>query len=139
MNRKKILVVDDNRVILKTISMKLKASGYETFMAEDGSEALGIVRREHPDLILLDINFPADVAHGGGVSWDGFLIIDWLRRGESGWNTPFIVVTGAESPEIKQRALAAGAVAFFQKPVNNAELLSAIQRTLEKTEARPAA
>ena len=135
MNRKKILVVDDNKVILKAVSMQLTASGYEVLTAEDGSAALSTARYERPALILLDVGFPADVAHGGGVPWDGFRIIDWLRRGEEGWNIPFIIITGSQSPEIKERALAAGALAFFQKPVDNDELLSAIKRALEETEA----
>src|SRR5690242_5558332 len=68
--RKRILVVDDNKVILKAMAMKLKSSGYEVLMAEDGSEAVSTARQQKPDLILLDINFPPDVAHGGGVAWD---------------------------------------------------------------------
>src|SRR5213594_4756279 len=77
---KKILIVDDSIVILKTLSMKLKSSGYQVLTAADGATAVSTVRRERPDLILLDITFPPDVAHGGGVAWDGFLIISWLQR-----------------------------------------------------------
>src|SRR5689334_12871467 len=77
---KKILIVDDSLIILKTLSIKLKAAGYQVFTAVDGSEAVSTVRRERPHLILLDIGFPPDVGHGGGVAWDGFLIMTWLRR-----------------------------------------------------------
>src|SRR5258708_35376570 len=79
LKRKKILVVDDSPIILKTLSMKLKARGYDVLTAEDGSTAVSTARRERPDLILLDITFPPDVAHGGGVAWDCFLIMHWLK------------------------------------------------------------
>ena len=86
MNPKKILVVDDNAIILRTLSMKLKSSGYEVLTATDGAQAVSTVRREKPDLILLDISFPPDVAHGGGVPWDGFLILSWLQRLDDHYN-----------------------------------------------------
>jgi CheY-like chemotaxis protein len=80
MNRKKILVVDDSLLILQMMSMKLTANGYDVVTAEDGGTAVSTVRKEKLDLILLDLSFPPDVAHGGGVAWDGFLIMNWLRR-----------------------------------------------------------
>src|SRR5438445_484657 len=64
---KKILVVDDDAIMRKTISLKLEAEGYAVVTAADGSEAIKCVREEKPDLILMDILFPPDVAHGGGV------------------------------------------------------------------------
>ena len=67
-------------VVVKALEMKLKASGYDVLTAEDGSSAVATARKERPDLIVLDISFPPDVAHGGGVPWDGFLIMGWLRR-----------------------------------------------------------
>ena len=128
MNPKKILIADDNRIILKTVSTKISANGYRVLTAVDGGEAISTVRREKPDLILLDINFPPDVAHGGGVSWDGFLIMDWLRRMDEAKDIPVIVFTG--DVKCKDRSLAAGAVAFLHKPVNDEELLTVIQQTL---------
>src|SRR6266404_4631354 len=77
MSRKKILIVDDSQIILKTLSFKLKGAGYEVITAADGGTAVSLVRTQRPDLILLDITFPPDVAHGGGVGWDGFLIMEW--------------------------------------------------------------
>jgi CheY-like chemotaxis protein len=131
MSKKKILVVDDDRFILKALSMKLSAKGYQVLVAEDGGEAISLVRCEHPDLILLDLSFPPDVAHGGGVPWDGFLIMAWLRRINEARDTPIIVITGGDAMQYKERTLAAGAISFFHKPVNNEELLAAIQTALE--------
>src|SRR5216683_1930362 len=96
MNRKKILVVDDSPVILKALSLKLTAAGYDVLTAEDGAGAVNQARREKPDLILLDISFPPDVAHGGGVAWDGFLIMGWVRRMDEGRNIPIIIITGGD-------------------------------------------
>jgi len=127
---KKILIVDDSVIILKTLSAKLRSNGYEVSTALDGSEAVSTVRRLRPDLILLDINFPPDVGHGGGVAWDGFLILNWLRRMDEAVNTPVLVITGSDPAKYKQRCLAAGVSGFFQKPINNEELLSAISKIL---------
>jgi CheY-like chemotaxis protein len=127
MNRKKILVVDDNPVITATLSMKLKTAGYDVITAAEGSEAVGAVRREKPNLILLDISFPADV---GGVPWDGFKIIEWLRRIDEAKDVPVIVITGGAIEKYKDRSIASGAVAFFPKPIDNNRLLEVIQKTL---------
>jgi DNA-binding response OmpR family regulator len=125
-----ILIVDDNEVILKTLSLKLKANDYEVATAMDGSQALGAVRRQRPDLILLDINFPPDVGHGGGVPWDGFRMLEWFSRMEEVKTTPVIIITGGDAATDKDRALAAGAAAFFHKPINNDELLATIHKIL---------
>lgn len=128
--RPKILVVDDNAVILKTLSFKLKAKGYDIFTALDGAEAVSTARKEKPDLILLDISFPPDVAHGGGVPWDGFLIMEWLRRIDELKDTPIIVITGGDPMKYEKRALTAGAVAFFHKPLDHDSLIDIVHRTL---------
>ncbi len=132
MSKKKILVVDDNLVILKTMSLKLASNGYDVLTAEDGASAVNGVRTGKPDLILLDISFPTDVA-SGGVAWDGFLIMQWLRRLDEAKSIPIIVVTGGDPLIFKDRAIAAGASAFFHKPINNDELLVIVQKTLEET------
>jgi len=130
---KKILVVDDSIVILKTLSAKLRSNGYQVFTAADGSEAVSTVRRERPDLILLDINFPPDVAHGGGVAWDGFLIMSWLRRMDEAANTPVVIITG-DAAESRDRCVKEGVSGFFQKPINNDELLAAVQKLIGSEE-----
>lgn len=139
MSRKKILVVDDDLIVLKTMSMKLTANGYDVITAEDGGAAVSAVRQDRPDLILLDISFPPDVAHGGGVGWDGFLIMNWLQRMEEAKHIPIVVITGGDPAKYKARALAAGAASFFYKPIDNDELLAVIRKTLgePQAEAKP--
>jgi len=137
MSRKKILVVDDSPLILKLMSMKLTANGYDVVTAEDGGTAVSTVRQERPDLILLDLSFPPDVAHGGGVAWDGFLIMNWLGRIEEAKTIPIIVISGGDPAKNKDRALAAGAVSFFHKPIDNDALLAFIRETLAKGTVEP--
>jgi len=139
-NGKKILVVDDNPVIIKTLSFKLKAAGYKVLTALDGGEAVSSARKERPDLILLDINFPPDVSHGGGVPWDGFLIMGWVRRIDGAQNIPIIMITSGDPAIYKERALAEGAHSFFHKPIEMRELMATIEQILgtEPPKATPA-
>src|SRR5665213_4383173 len=130
---KKILVVDDNEIILKTISLKLQGAGYQVITALDGSEAVAAARKDSPDLILLDISFPPD---GGGVEWDGFRIMEWFHRLESAKKIPVIIITGGEDSKNKERAVTSGAVAFFNKPIDHDDLLKVIRATLAN-ESKP--
>jgi DNA-binding response OmpR family regulator len=131
MNRKKILIVDDNEVIRKTLTLKLN-NEYDILTAEDGSQAVSAARMKKPDLIILDIGFPPEVS---SVPWDGFRIIQWLRRMEEAKNTPIFIITGSSSSKHRDQAIAEGAAAFFQKPIDNDQLLNAIKNTLNKTAA----
>ena len=124
---KKILVVDDDEIILKTLSLKLQGAGYRVFTALDGAEAVAAARKENPDLILLDIGFPPAV---DGVPWDGFRIMEWFHRLDSPKKIPIIIITGSEDPKIKGRAASSGAVAFFHKPIDHDDLLMVIRSAL---------
>jgi CheY-like chemotaxis protein len=129
---KKILVVDDNEIILKTVSLKLQGAGYQVVTAMDGAEAVAAARREAPDLVLLDISFPPDV---GGVEWDGFRIMEWFRRMEAVKQTPVIIITGGQDASYRQRATSGGALAFFNKPIDHDDLLKAIRGALSGKKA----
>jgi CheY-like chemotaxis protein len=131
----KILVVDDNTLFAKAISLKLEGWGYQVVTALDSAEAISVARRGKPDLILLDIGFPPDV---GGVLSDGFRIMEWLHHLDESSKIPFIIITGDDDVRNKERALASGAVAFFQKPVNHDELLKAIRASLSVNAPKPA-
>jgi CheY-like chemotaxis protein len=132
--KKKILVVDDNEVVLKTVSLKLQGCGYQIITAMDGTEAVAAARRETPDLILLDITFPPDV---DGVPRDGFHIMDRFQCLDPAKRIPIIVITGFEEIENKERATSCGAVAFIHKPINHDDLLKMIRTTLEEPAGRP--
>jgi CheY-like chemotaxis protein len=127
---KKILVVDDDEVILRTLSITLSSNGYYAFLAADGPEAVRVVTREKPDLILLDLIFPVDAANVGGALQDGFFIIQWLRRMGEAEKIPIIVMSGDDSASLQQRARDAGAVGFFTKPIDHIALLETIRQVL---------
>jgi len=124
---KKILVVDDDEIVLKTVSLKLQGAGYQVFTALDGAAAVATARRESPDLILLDIRFPPDV---DGVPWDGFRVMDWFHRLDPAKKIPIIIITGSEDPKHKEQAARSGVVAFFQKPLDHDDLLKVVRSAL---------
>ena len=124
---KKILVVDDDEIIIKTVSMKLQGAGYEVFTALDGAQAVAIARTENPDLILLDLTFPPAV---DGVPWDGFRVMDWFHRLDAAKKIPVIIITGSDDPRYKVRAASSGAVAYFHKPIDHDDLLKVIHTTI---------
>jgi CheY-like chemotaxis protein len=130
---RKILVVDDDQVILKTLSMLLNANGYKVLMAGDGPDAVRIFTQNKPDLILLDIQFPPDAMNIGGALQDGFFIMQWLRRMGEGKNIPIIIISGDTSKKARKQALDAGSVAFFPKPIDRLALLAAIRTAFGET------
>jgi CheY-like chemotaxis protein len=126
-NGKSVLIVDDDPVFLQAEAMKLRSAGCRVCTARDGSEAIAVVREQAVDAVLMDVNFPPDVCNGGMGSWDGFQIMQWLRGHPSAQGARFIMVSGAESDTNRQRAKQLGAVAFFQKPLDQDELLAALK------------
>jgi len=134
---KKILVVDDSLLILKVLSLKLESAGYTALTAIDGAEAISAARQERPDLIVLDISFPPDVAHGGGVKWDAFTLMGWMKHMEETAHTPVIIITSTDPAQVKAKALAAGAVAFFQKPIDHDALVATIGQVLGEPGPEP--
>ena len=122
MDRTTILVVDDNQTIRQGLGIRLRANGYEVLFAEDAVSATGALVIERPDLVILDLGIPCG---------DGFAVMERLHRNEGLPNIPVIVVTGRELAGNRDRALQAGAVAFFQKPVEDADLLFTIREALD--------
>jgi DNA-binding response OmpR family regulator len=130
MNKPKILIVDDDKFVLRALTLRLNAEGYEVITAKDGAGAVSMVREHQPDLMLLDITFPPDIDFDGGVAWDGFLIMDWLRRLGTPKPTPVIIITGGDPTKFKARALAAGAAGFYQKSEDPESLVAQIRELL---------
>lgn len=121
MNRKTILIVDDDKDQLQGLGIRLRACGYDVVVASDCVQTISIARKVQPDLILLDIGLPAG---------DGYLVMQRLTGLNLLATVPVIVVSAEDEAVHKQRALDAGAMAFFQKPADNNELISAIQSAL---------
>lgn len=134
---RKVLVVDDNPVVLKAFEMKLASLGFEVITATDGSGAVSRARTQKPDVMVLDVNFPPDVG-STGLQWDGFNIMQWMKRFQDAANIPVIIITSGEPAKLKEKAIACGAVAFFQKPINNEEFIVTLRRVIGQPKKTPA-
>jgi CheY-like chemotaxis protein len=125
---KKILIIDDDPVILLALSNALKSGGYQVVTAEDGGEAISRVREEQPDMLLVDVCLPPDMTGCGAMGWDGFQIARWIRN--LNHKAPAIMMSSTEKPEYRQKATDAGARGFFTKPINKHLLLAAVASVL---------
>lgn len=124
MSGNKILIIDDDRHLLLGLTARLKANGYIVVCATDAVSAIAVARKEVPDLVILDLGLPAG---------DGLLVLERLRGLTDLVATPVIVLSARDPADNKKRALDAGAVAFFQKPPDNHEFLTAIRQALGET------
>jgi DNA-binding response OmpR family regulator len=115
-----ILVVEDDQDIRQLLHLQLTAAGYETAFATDAASALGVARRERPDLILLDIGLPAG---------NGFVVMERLRALPEFEMVPVVVITARDASE-GEKAVEMGARSFFQKPFDLDELIAEIRRVL---------
>ena len=105
--KKKILIVDDEPGIVRLISMRLKAKGYEVFEACDGLEGVSVALKKIPDLILMDIKMP----NCGGVG-----AFERLIQIETTKSIPVIFMTAFPTAEIKAQVLKMGAKDCMSKP-----------------------
>jgi DNA-binding response OmpR family regulator len=121
MGNKKILIVDDDPNVCKGMEVRLKANHYDTFFATDAISTLRQARKHEPDLIILDLGLP---------DGDGFVVIEKLKVWPSLAMIPVIVVSALDLRPNKERAIKAGAKAYLQKPVDNAEFLRIIRQAL---------
>src|ERR1041385_7387164 len=123
MATQKILIVDDDPDLRHALRLRLRANHYETVQAVDGYSAIALAYKEHPNLIILDLGLPAG---------DGFVVLNRLQRDDKLSTIPVIVLTARDPQSSEERSLQSGATAFFQKPADNAELLSVIRASLSK-------
>ena len=126
----KVLVIDDNPIIQRTMYFALRDKGYAVQMCGEISEALKIVRQGRLDAILLDLNFPPDASVNATMTHDGFWALGWLRRMDEVKGTPVIVVTSDPPEKSKAQALASGAAAYFQKPIDKEQLAATLASLL---------
>ena len=126
--KKKILIVDDERDIVKALTIRLRVSGFEVLSAFDGVQGVFMAHKERPDLILLDIRMPAA---------DGFTAADQLRNSNPTRSIPIIFLTGSPEPKAQDRAIELGARFYIRKPYDPEELLDAVRRALEQPPSPP--
>lgn len=121
MDKKKILIVEDDKDTAKGLSLRLEANGYATACATDAHSGIEAASKENPDMILLDLGLPDE---------NGFVMMENLQRNPSLSSVPVIVLTGRPQEVYKEATVLAGAKAYLQKPVENEELLAAIRNIL---------
>jgi DNA-binding response OmpR family regulator len=120
---KKILIVDDDPDVRKSMNVRLKADHYDTFFAADAVSSMVEERKHEPDLIILDLGLPAG---------DGFIVIERLKAVPSLAVIPFIVVSGRDFRANQRRVVSMGAKGFLQKPVDNAEFVAVIREVVRE-------
>ncbi|TME02447.1 MAG: response regulator, partial [Chloroflexi bacterium] len=112
---RKILIVDDESVLVETIAYNLEQAGYQVITAGDGTSALQAAYRELPDLIILDIMLP---------EMDGLEVCRQLRRESSTATTPIMMLTAKGDEIDKVVGLEVGADDYVTKPFGRRELLA---------------
>lgn len=114
----KVLVAEDDMIMLKTIEVRLKKDGYEVITAQDGRDALGKFETEAPDMIITDIMMPY---------MSGLEIIGAVK-GKAGKVTPIIVLSTMGQENVVLEAFKLGADDFITKPFSPKELSMRVQR-----------
>jgi CheY-like chemotaxis protein len=122
----KILVIDDNPVIQRAVYLMFRDRGYKILMSGDIADALSVVRYEHPNLILMDLNFPA--AHSLLDAGDGFSATEWFHQIPEAKALPVVIISTASAAEAAPKARAAGAVGYLQKPLDPEKLFALVQK-----------
>jgi two-component system, OmpR family, KDP operon response regulator KdpE len=123
----RILVIDDDRQLLRALRITLTARGYEIAVAADGATGLAMASRTPPDLIVVDLGLP---------DMDGVSVVEALR----GWSTaPIIVLSARHAEPAKVDALDAGADDYVTKPFGMDELQARIRAALRRATPTPEA
>ena len=122
MNKKKILIVDDEVELVELMSIRLKASGYEVVAMHDGENVLEKTRAEKPDLIILDIMLP---------KVDGYKICVSLKENTAFRKIPVILLTAKDPAHDADQIQASGADECFIKPFEHKQLLAKIRELIK--------
>jgi DNA-binding response OmpR family regulator len=126
--KKKILIVEDERDIVKALTIRLRGAGYEVVTAFDGAQGIFTAHKENPDLIILDIRMPAG---------NGFSVAEKLKESVNTLAIPVIFLTGSPEKNSEEKAMALGARFYVKKPYDPEELLDAVSRALKKEPDQP--
>ncbi|NEP77226.1 MAG: response regulator [Okeania sp. SIO3B3] len=116
-----IMLAEDNKVSISTVTSYLKAKGYRIVLAKNGEEAVTFAQSENPDLILMDISMP---------KIDGLEAMNQIRRIPKLVDVPIVALTALAMVGDRERCLAAGANDYLSKPVKLRQLATTIQKLL---------
>jgi len=130
MTQARILLVDDDKEVVRLMRAYLEQSDFEVLVAYNGESAMHLLRRERPDLVLLDLMLP---------DHDGWEITRWLRRDPVLRHTPVIMLTARVNDTDKIVGLELGADDYVTKPYNPREVVARVRARLRLQIARSAA
>ena len=120
MNRMRILLVDDDRLVLATLGAELKARGYELLLASSGEEGVRVAREQSPDLVVMDVRMP------------GMSGIEAARAIRESGGAPALFLSAFDESEIVGQAVAQGALGYLVKPVGANQLVPAIEAAIAR-------
>lgn len=118
MQKKKILIVEDEESLLRLESILLTSRGYEVAGVLNGKAALDHIATDRPDLIILDIMLP---------EMDGFEVCRRIKADPDTNHIPVIMLTAKKSSQDQKKGLDAGAAAYITKPFKSARIMEIIQ------------
>jgi CheY-like chemotaxis protein len=118
----RVLIVEDHPTMREAVRLMLEPEGFVVLEAHDGNDALRVISRDRPELVLLDLGIP-------GIG--GAEVLERLKADPATAELPVIVLT-ATGFEAKDEVLALGAAAFFTKPFNPAALLRTVGSVLDE-------
>ncbi len=121
MMKKKILICEDNKLALRTLTAVLQREGYEIQTASDGNASLSLIQQESFDLIVVDIHLPFH---------SGLELIKFLRS-DLKKDTPVLIITAFSDPQVQQQAGELGIQGYIVKPFNPSDILKKIRSILK--------
>ena len=125
MKKKKILIIEDDYDLSALMIRHLHSAGYDVLNVGDAIQGVQFAKKEHPDLIVLDLKIP-----GGG----GLKVLESVSRLPETQSIPIVVLTGVHDSATKEKVLAGGATEYLEKPYNPQELLQSVEQHLVETE-----
>lgn len=120
--RRRILLVDDDRVILATLSQGLQQAGYDILQAISAAEALKVIETHQPDLAVLDVRMP---------NMSG---IELARHLSDHTPIPFMFLSACSNVELARQAAQYGAVGFLVKPIDTTQIIPALEAALARAD-----
>ena len=125
-----VLIADDDRAVRALVRVTLMAQGWRVIEATTPDETLAVARREHPEIVLLDVLFE-------GVNKDGFVVCRELRSAAATRDVRVVMLTARDDPESRAFASAVGATAYIVKPFGPLDLVRMLQLVLEQQTPDP--
>ncbi|MBI5759130.1 MAG: response regulator transcription factor [Planctomycetales bacterium] len=119
----RVLIVDDDETIRESLAMALAERGHRVLLASDGNEVLSCIERDAPDVVVLDMMIPRR---------SGFAVLDHLQKRPNA-GPKVVMVSGSTDPRHEQMALTKGALAFFRKPFDVAQLIAQVELLLKSS------